>query len=103
MPMITVEDPPFGADRWTHVALTFRGFNATPGTAVLTAYLDGDPAGTLRDRPQSISWRGEEVLVQIGLQMVGAMDDLAFFDRELAAAEIRELYRLPGGVGSLYQ
>ena len=103
MPMITVEDPPFGADRWTHVALTFRGFNSEPGAAVLTAYLNGEPAGALRDRPQSISWRREEVLAQIGLQMVGAMDDLAFFDRELEASEIRELYGLAGGVGSLYQ
>ena len=103
MPMITVDDPPFDAERWTHVALAWSRFNGPPGAAVLTAYLDGQLAGELRDRPQSISWTGEEVLVQIGLQMVGAMDDLAFFDRELSAEEVRVLHGLAGGVGALYQ
>lgn len=103
MPMITVEDAPFDAARWTHVALAWSRFNGAPGAAVLKGYLDGQPAGVLRDRPQVISWSAEEVLVQIGLQMVGAIDDLAFFDRELSAEEVDALFRLAGGVGALYQ
>ncbi len=102
MPMITVSSPPFKRDAWTHVALVLQRFNTDPEHAVLLAYLNGEPAGVLEGRDQAITWNPEDVLVQIGLQFKGQIDDLAFFNRDLSLEEMRQVYTLPHGIATLY-
>ena len=55
MPLITVKDHPFSRISWTHMAFTFRHFNTGSDDAVVTAYLNGLPAGWLRGRIQTIT------------------------------------------------
>jgi hypothetical protein len=102
-PMIEVAKPPFAAGRWTHVAWTWEGFNTDGTSGVVRAYLDGAPAGSLAGRRQIYTWNAAEVLIAVGVEYRGLLDELAVFDRALTAAEIRTLYALPNGVASLRQ
>ena len=88
-PMVDVAAPPFQADRWTHVAVTYGGFNQpSPGEAIL--YLNGQAQPPLRGA-QRFSWQPEKVVVLLGIYYTGRIDDLAIFDRPLSADEIRSL------------
>ncbi len=102
VPMITVEEHPFSNDYWTHVAITLERFNTGEPDGVMTGYLNGKSVGRLEGHVQTISWKPEDVLVQIGLQYIGGIDDLALFERALSAEEINNLYQLQHGIGALY-
>ncbi len=103
MPMITINDPPFAGTSWTHVVLVLHGFNTDSDSAVLFGYLNGELAGQLEGRNQTMTWDIDEVLVQLGLQFRGQIDDLSFFNRALSSDEVLELHSLPNGIASLYQ
>lgn len=97
-PMIEVPGGRFAAGRWTHVAWTWERFNRGGREGRLTAYLDGAPAGSLTDRPQVFTWSPAEVLIALGVEFRGLVDELSIFDRALTADEIATLHGLPGGV-----
>jgi Concanavalin A-like lectin/glucanases superfamily len=97
-PMIELAGGRFAAGRWTHVAWTWERFNTAGPDGVLTAYIDGAPVGTLSGRPQTYTWDPAEVLIALGVQFRGLMDELSIFDRALTAAEIQALHGLTGGV-----
>ncbi len=101
MPMISVPDPPFERDQWTHVVMTFERFNTGAKDGVLTAYLNGQRAGTLTDREQTLTWDPAQTLILIGIQYNGYFDDLAFFNRALTDAEVKALFELENGVSTL--
>lgn len=85
-PMVFVKQPPFRRDRWTHVAFVWRQFNQDdPGRATL--FLDGKPIGTL-NRKQHFSWTAEDVVIMVGINYVGWIDELMIFDRPLSNQEI---------------
>jgi hypothetical protein len=100
-PMIEVAKPPFASGKWTHVAWTWSGFNAEGTGGVLRGYLDGTPAGTLAGRHQKYTWNPADVLIALGVEYNGLVDELAIFNRALSDEEIRTLHALPGGVSSL--
>ena len=100
-PMIEVATPPFAAGKWTHVAWTWEGFNTDGTAAVVRAYLDGAPAGTLAGRRQVYTWNPAEVLIAFGVEYRGLMDELAIFDRALTPGEIRAVHALPDGIAAL--
>jgi hypothetical protein len=82
------------------VVFTWYSFN-TPnidGRAVL--YLDAKPQGQLSGE-QRISWSRERVVIMLGINYVGRMDDLAVFDRELSPSEVEQLHTLPMGIKSI--
>ena len=97
-PIVRVKQPPFGSDKWTHVVMTFSGFNTdgTGGTARL--YINGDLQGTVKDRRQVFTWDLSKATIRVGLGYVGLLDELAVFKRALSADEVRTLYELPGGL-----
>ena len=43
--VISVEKPPFGGGRWTHVLFTFERFNTGKADGVVRLYLDGAARG----------------------------------------------------------
>jgi hypothetical protein len=100
-PMIEVAKPPFASGKWTHVAWTWSGFNAEGTGGVLRGYLDGTLAGTLTGRRQMYTWNPAEVLIALGVEYNGLVDELAIFNRALSDEEIRTLHALPVGVASL--
>jgi hypothetical protein len=100
-PMIEVAQAPFASGTWTHVAWTWSGFNAAGTGGVLRGYLDGTPSGTLTGRRQIYTWNPAEVLIALGVEYNGLVDELAIFNRALSDEEIRTLHALSGGVASL--
>ena len=100
-PMIEIATPPFAAGKWTHVAWTWERFNTSGTNAIVRAYLDGVPAGTLSGRPQVYTWNPADVLVAFGVEYRGLLDELAIFDRALTADEVRVVYALPSGIATL--
>lgn len=88
--------PPFAADRWTHVVITFERFNTGQADGVATLYLDGQRQGGLTGRNQTFTWDLDRAAIMIGLGYTGLFDELALFDRALSPAEVASLSRTGG-------
>ncbi len=101
-PVVTVTRPPFSRDRWTHVVFTFAHFNTGKKDGAATLYLDGKSQGTMSGWQQTVSWEPAKVLAMLGISYTGLFDELAFFNRSLTAAEVGQLFALPGGVATLH-
>lgn len=99
-PWVAVKHPPFVRDRWVHVAMTWERFNTGSSDAVAKLYLDGVFQGERRG-VHRYSWTPEKVRINVGKVYVGAMDDLAIFDRALSEQEIAMVRDLPQGAGGL--
>jgi hypothetical protein len=103
MPMISIDEPPFASNQWTHVVMTFEHFNTGANDGILTAYLNGERVGELAGREQTLTWNPAEALIRIGIQYAGGFDDLAVFNRALTDDEVKMLHELDGGVSRLAQ
>lgn len=91
-PLAPVVRPPFTREKWTHVAFTFENFNTGQPNGIAALYLNGEKRAALKERTQTFTWDHEKALIMLGLSYVGGFDDLAIYDRALAAAEIRALH-----------
>ena len=100
-PLITVNDPPFGQSKWTHVAFTFADFNRTNEHGTAKLYLDGEFRGEIAGRPFIFSWDPAQSAIMLGLSYMGLFDELSVFQRALTAEEVRALYELRGGITRL--
>jgi hypothetical protein len=100
-PLVTVDEPPFGRGRWTHVVFTFDRFNTARPDGVVRLYLDGKPRGALSPRQQTFTWDPEASAIALGLGYVGLLDELSTFNRALTDAEVRSLHELESGVTGL--
>ena len=100
-PMVEIAADAFGRGRWTHVAWTFTGFNTESTDGVLVCYINGNAVGTLTGRRQTYTWEPRDVLIAMGIQFNGLIDDLSLFNRALNSDEVRRLYALEHGVGEL--
>ncbi len=99
-PLVSVKQPPFSRQSWTHVGITFRDFNKANMEGVATLYLNGKSQGDIR-RKQHFTWRPQKLAIMLGIGYVGRIDDLAVFDRDLTATEIKQVFQLPNGIKSL--
>jgi hypothetical protein len=100
-PLLTVADPPFSGEKWTHVVFTFERFNTGKADGVARLYLDGQPRGSLAGRQQTFTWDPEQAIIGLGLNYIGLLDELSIFNRALAADEVSAVYRLTSGVSGL--
>jgi hypothetical protein len=100
-PLVTVDQPPFAKDKWTHIVYTWQQFNTGQANGVARLYLDGTLRGTLSPRQQTFTWDPAETKIALGLNYIGFFDDLAVFNRTLTDAEVASLYKLDRGVASL--
>ena len=100
-PMVKMEQAPFRRDRWTHVAFVLDHINdhATPPRARL--HVDGKPVGVIQGHDLTFGWDPAAVRLVLGAAYVGALDDLAAWNRALSDEEIARLHALPEGVDSL--
>jgi hypothetical protein len=101
-PLVTVNDPPFAGDQWTHVAFTFSNFNTKQPNGVARLYLNGELSGELSPREQTMTWDSEKSLILLGQSYIGLLDELSCFNRSLNDREIKTLYNLEGGVRELF-
>lgn len=101
-PMVQLTTAPFSADRWTHVVFTLENVNnaSSPSSGVL--FINGERAGAIEGWDLTLGWNADEVQLVLGAAYVGHLDDVAVFDRALTGAEVKQLYRLPGGARELY-
>lgn len=102
-PLIPVVDSPFSRNHWTHIVMTFRGFNNPGKGSVATLYIDGNLHDTLTGWEQIYTWDLEKAQIRLGVNFVGALDELSCFNRELTQAEVADLNQLEGGVSSLIE
>ncbi|MCL4859328.1 MAG: hypothetical protein KJZ93_07970 [Caldilineaceae bacterium] len=100
--LLKVEEPPFAKGKWTHVVVTWDGLNnSQQGRARL--YFDGAYQGATGVIREPFTWDVSQARIRLGTgRYVGLLDDLAFFNRPLTAAEIAMLGGLERGVGELY-
>ena len=91
----------FAKGRWTHVAMTFDGYNRAGGDATTALYIDGELRG-VRRAPQKFTWNPTRSALMLGLSYIGGYDEIAVFDRALTPAEVRTLFELPGGARALH-
>lgn len=101
-PLISVQNPPFSRDRWTHVVFTWDNYNTGQANGSTRLYLDGRLQGEMSPRVQTFTWDPEKCLIMLGFAYTGWMDDLAIFNRALSPAEITLLQGLPEGVRQLH-
>lgn len=100
-PMVQVANAPFSRDTWTHAVFTLDQVNkraAKPGGSL---FLNGKHQGRIEGWDLTFGWKPESVALVLGASYVGHLDDLAVFNRALSDAEVMQLYKLEGGVGSL--
>lgn len=101
-PLLTIAQPPFGPNKWTHVVITFDHFNTGAADGIARLYLDGTFQGALSPRTQTFTWSPGKALVLLGQAYIGRFDELSFYSRALNDLEIRTLHELPHGVASLH-
>ncbi len=97
-PLIPLVDPPFSRNHWSHVAMTFSGFNNPGEDGVAKLYIDGELHDTLTGWEQIYTWDLEKAQIRLGVNYVGALDELSCFNRELTPTEIKRLFDLEEGV-----
>ncbi len=100
-PLAAVDNPPFAARKWTHVAFVVSNFNTSRADGLAILFLDGTKVGQIASRTQTFTWEPKQAAIMLGLNYVGMMDDLALFDRALLESEIVQLYALKNGVSDL--
>jgi hypothetical protein len=100
-PLVQVENPPFGSSEWTHVVFTFVHANTGQKDGVGKLYLNGEFQGAIAGFESSLDWAPEPMAINLGLNYIGGIDDLAVFDRELSAAEIRLIHAAGESIGDL--
>lgn len=94
-PMVTVKNPPFAANQWTHVCFTWENVNSsdkTPATASL--YLNGQLQGSIT-RPMQFTWDPKKVGIMVGINYIGLIDELSVFRRALNGSQVEHLFEHP--------
>ena len=97
--LVVVDQPPFAAGKWTHVAIVHEGLGTPGGKATL--YLDGEARGASEGISEAFTWDMATATIRLGVNYVGYWDELAIFDRALSAAELTAFYQLEGGAAAL--
>jgi len=97
--LVTVKNPPFKKNKWTHIVITFEQLGTAQSLAIL--YLDGNKIGSVEGINDPFTWELEKSNIYLGLNFTGLMDELSIFNRPLTPEEILTLYQLEGGVKSM--
>src|SRR5439155_27070966 len=101
-PMVEVARAPFSREQWTHVVFTLENINDKAKPPVGRLYLNGKLQGSIEKWDLTFDWDPAKVLLVLGANYVGHMDDLAVFDRALTDKEVDAVYGLKNGIRELY-
>lgn len=101
-PMTQVAKAPFSREKWTHVVFTLENINDKSKPPVGRLYLNGKLQGSIEKWNMTFDWDPEKVLLVLGANYVGYMDDLAVFDRPLTDVEVDRVYGLKNGIRDLH-
>ena len=89
--LVAVTKPPFTADKWVNVTITYSGLGSGKGRARL--YLNGKSMGAAPDIAEKLEWDISKAAIRLGVNYVGLFDELSVYNRELTDAEIGKLAR----------
>ncbi|MSU79438.1 MAG: DUF1080 domain-containing protein [Gemmataceae bacterium] len=101
-PMVQVARASFSREKWTHVVFTLENINDKHKPSVGKLYLNGKLQGAIEKWDMKFDWDPAKVLLVLGANYVGHMDDLAVFDRPLTDSEVDRIYALKNGIRELY-
>lgn len=93
-PLVQVEKPPFNAEDWTHVVFTFEHANTGQKDGVGKLYLNGEYQGAIAGFNSKVGWTPGKVAINLGLNYIGGIDEIAVFDRALSAAEAKWIHEM---------
>jgi hypothetical protein len=100
-PMVDVPDHPFTNDQWHHVAFTFQNFNTGSSDGKVICYLNGETIGSITGREMTFTWTPENVLIWLGYNFRGYLDEISLFNTNLTDEDIRTIYHLQEPIRSL--
>lgn len=86
-PAVVLHKPPFQADQWTHILITFENFNTGRTDGLAKLYVNGTLQGEVKGRNQRYTWNPDNAVIFLGLNYAGLMDDVMIFDRPLTSQE----------------
>lgn len=89
--LVISSKPPFAANKWTNITVTFSGLGSGKGTAKF--YLDGKFIGTTPTVTEKFEWHMSKAAIRLGVAYVGLFDEVSIFDRVLSDAEVAALAR----------
>lgn len=101
-PMVQVAKAPFTCEKWTHVVFTLESINDKAKSPIGRLYINGKLQGSIEKWDMRFDWDPAHVLLVLGANYVGYMDDLAVFDRPLTDAEVTRIYGLKAGIRELH-
>jgi len=101
-PMVQVARAPFSREKWTHVVFTLENINDKSKPPMGKLYINGKLQGAIEKWDMTFDWDPAKVLLVLGANYVGHMDDLAVFDRPLTVGEVVRIYGLEKGIRALY-
>ena len=100
-PLIRVKKIDFKEDEWHHLVMTWRNLDSGKANATVTLWIDGKRIGALKDRNIAMNWEPDKAGIYFAVGLIGQMDELAIFRRELTPAEIAALHKDAGLVSRL--
>lgn len=94
--LVTVKEPPFNSDKWTHIVINFSRLNSENGTAEL--FVNGISKGKTPQISDPFTWDENRANILLGLNYIGLFDELSVFNRPLNNAEIALIYSAKNGL-----
>lgn len=95
-PLIRVKKVGFKEDEWHHLVMTWKNLDSGKADAKVALWIDGRRIGELRERNIAMKWDVEKAGIYFAVGLIGRMDELAIFRRELTPDEISGLHHDAG-------
>lgn len=94
--LVRVKNPPFTRTDWTHIVVNYERLGTSDSKASL--YVNAKKIGDVQGIDDPFTWDLDKANIYLGLNFIGMMDELSFFDRPLTTEEI---IKLQEGIGSI--
>ena len=92
-PLIHVRKIGFQEDEWHHIVMTWRNVDSGKPDSTVALWIDGRRVGELTKRNIAMKWDIGQTGIYVAVGLIGRLDELAVFDRELTGSEIGLLHR----------
>ncbi len=94
--LVRVKKPPFTSTDWTHIVVNYERLGTPESKASL--YVNAKKIGDVQGIDDPFTWDLDKANIYLGLNFIGMMDELSFFDRPLTTEEINTLQE---GIGTI--
>ena len=98
---VRVKELPFSSEKWTHVLITYQALGTPQSNSSL--YLDGEKIGAIEGIADSFTWEVANSNIYLGLNFIGAMDELSIYNIAFTDDQVKSFYQLDNGVKSIFR